>query len=168
MNIAEVPLLTILVAVTGPLGITLGWWLGRRSERERASREERKTAYGEFIRAIVDFRSTEPDKRPEIRDDRYASMTALILIAPPAVFQAAWALVTVQDRLLDDPRDDQLQRVQDEIWARFSRFASMARTDLGVRENPFGTLRPETTRSGPPMLDMTLMDSNEAGEIAQN
>ena len=37
MEFAPVAFLTLLVAIAGPVGITLGWWLGKRSERERTA-----------------------------------------------------------------------------------------------------------------------------------
>lgn len=153
MDVGGVPLLTILVAIAGPLGVTLGWWLGRRSERERALREERKLAYAEFVRAIFDFRSADAEKRREIRNDRWVAFATLVLVAPPAVFQASWRLLSVQERLLEDVDGDVLKSIQDEIWTRFTEYASLARADLGVRHNPFGQLRPATSRSGPPVLD---------------
>jgi membrane protein YqaA with SNARE-associated domain len=48
MELAPVAFLTILVAIAGSVGITLGWWLGKGSERERTAREERKSAYVAF------------------------------------------------------------------------------------------------------------------------
>jgi hypothetical protein len=154
VTIEGVPLTTVLVAIAGPLGVTLGWWLARRSETERALREERRLAYTEFIRAILEFRSAAPEKRREIRNDRWAALAALVLLAPPSVFQASWRLLSAQEGLLDDLDEDALKSVQDEVWAGFSQFASLARADLGALDNPFGQLRPSTARSGPPVLDL--------------
>ena len=53
VEFAPVAFLTILVAIAGPVGITLGWWLGKRSERERTAREERKSAFVAFTTAGV-------------------------------------------------------------------------------------------------------------------
>jgi len=39
MELTPIAVTTVLVAIAGPLGITLGWWLGRRGERERQQRD---------------------------------------------------------------------------------------------------------------------------------
>jgi hypothetical protein len=158
---ADVTIETILVALAGPLGVTLGWWLARRSETERALREEKRLAYTEFIRAIMEFRSAAPEERQKIRNDRWAALAALVLLAPPTVFQASWRLLSAQEGLLDDLDQDALKSVQDEIWAAFSKFASLARADLGALDNPFGELRPGTARSGPPALDLEGLPVSE-------
>ena len=155
MDFAGVPLATIVVAIAGPLGVTMGWWLGRRSQRERESRDERKSAYTEFIRAVVAFRSADQSLRREIRGDRWSAISVLILVAPRDVYVAAWAVLSVQERLLEELDGAGLAEVQDEIWRRFSRFANLARADLGVSGNPFGEYRPTVSQSGPPIMDET-------------
>lgn len=152
------------MAIAGPTGITLGWWLGRRSEREKALREERRNAYSEFIRTILAFRSADPVKRREIRGERWAAFAVLVIVAPAPVVQAAWALVSVQERLLDDETDaEALKSAQDSVWKWASRFVQLARADLGVAGGPFGKLRPSTVRPGPPVLDddqLVLLDDD--------
>lgn len=149
----SIPLLTLLVAVAGPIGITLGWWLGRRSERERERRDERKSAYVDFARAISAWRTTEMTGRPAIRNERWERMTVLLLVAPPDVFQEAWAAATAGERLADELDDAELEAVHRGIWEHWSRFVSLARADLGVGEDPFGKYRPTHARSGPPMME---------------
>jgi hypothetical protein len=43
VEIGRVALLAVLVAVAGPVGVTLGWWLGRRGQRERQGGERATT-----------------------------------------------------------------------------------------------------------------------------
>ena len=68
MELLPVAVTTVLVAIAGALGITLGWWLGRRGERERQQREERKSAYVAFVHAAIRYRNA-PDLSA---DDRHA------------------------------------------------------------------------------------------------
>jgi hypothetical protein len=157
-GMGDVPILAIFVAVAGPLGITLGWWLARRSERERASREERRNAYSEFLRTILAFRSANPDRRREIRGDRWAALAVLMLVAPPPVVQSGWALISVQEHLLDETDQAVTKSIQDGVWKWASRYVHMARADLGVRGEAFGQLHPTTTRPGPPVLSDDLLD----------
>ena len=130
------PLATVLVAVAGPLGVTLGWWLGRRAEREREAREERKSAYVAFIKAAAAYRNAEPADRQRIRADRWAALAELILVAPPAVVQEAWSLVGVGDGLLDeDPTH--AQEIYRRMGQHFMAIGRLARRDLGIPADPF-------------------------------
>jgi hypothetical protein len=67
----------------------------------------------------------------------------------------------VQERLLEDLEEDERKSVLDEGWEWFSRFAALARPDLGTRDDPFGELRPANTTSGPPVLDLALSPAPE-------
>jgi hypothetical protein len=89
MEFAPVAFASLLVAIAGPLGISLGWWLGRRGERERQGREEQKSAYVAFVRAAITFRNATDDERSEIRADRWAALAEIVLVAPPEVVEAA-------------------------------------------------------------------------------
>lgn len=100
---APVALLTLLVAVAGPVGVTLGWWLGRRGERERQGREERKSAYVAFVHAAIRYRQADDDEeRRGLRDERWSALAEIVLIAPPPIVQAAAYMVTTGDRLLTE------------------------------------------------------------------
>jgi hypothetical protein len=99
MEMAPVALLTLLVAVAGPVGVTLGWWLGRRGERERQGREERKSAYVAFVHAAIRYRQADDDEeRRGVRDERWSALAEIVLIAPPPIVRAAAYMVTTGDR----------------------------------------------------------------------
>ena len=90
MEMAPIALLTLLVAIAGPIGVSLGWWLGRRGERERQGREERRSAYVAFVHASIRYRNADSDEdRRELRDERWAALAEIVLVAPPSVVQAA-------------------------------------------------------------------------------
>jgi hypothetical protein len=57
---------TVVVALAGPVGVTLGWWLGRSSQRQKEARDERKAAYSNFIRAVLLYRAADTDTRRSI------------------------------------------------------------------------------------------------------
>ena len=164
MEILPVSLVAVLVAVAGPLGVTLGWWLGRRSEKERGLREERKTAYTDFIRALFEFRSADMETRHQIRQNRWVAFATLVLVAPPAVLQASWRLLSVHERLLEDVDGPTLKSIQDDVWRRFRRFTALARSDLRMGAgdvDPFGGLEPATSQSGPPVLAPDALASDD-------
>lgn len=143
MELTAVPLTTLLVAIAGPVGVTLGWWLARRSEHQREAREERKSAYVEFIKAAVVYRNADAKDRPALRNDRWAALATLILVAPPKVFEEAWQLVGLGEKLLDHAEDDpELLPVYREMWERFSTFSRLARSDLGIKADPFSGRTP--------------------------
>ena len=133
MEFLPVALTTVLVAVAGPLGITLGWWLGRRGERERQQREERKSAYVDFVHASIRYRNAKDEERPDLRLERWAALAEIVLVAPPAIVQAASYQVTTGDRLLrPDLSADDRHEVFVDMWERNRTFTRLARTDLGV------------------------------------
>jgi hypothetical protein len=70
VDITPVAFTTILVAIAGPVGITLGWWLEKRSEHERMAREERKSAYVAFTTAAVLYRNSDDAERQRRRNER--------------------------------------------------------------------------------------------------
>jgi hypothetical protein len=144
VELAPVAITTLLVALAGPLGITLGWWLGRRGERERLQREERKAAYVAFVHAAIRFRFSTDERRREIRDERWAALSEIVLVAPPSVVEAASYQVSWGERILDPgltPADR--QAVYEGMWERNVAFSRVARTDLRVGDaDPWVGLQP--------------------------
>ena len=142
---APVALLTLLVAVAGPVGVTLGWWLGRRGERERQGREERKSAYVAFVHAAIRYRQADDgEERRGLRDERWSALAEIVLIAPPPVVQAAAYMVTTGDRLLTETigSEERIATFQ-EMWQNNLHFTRLARTDLGVDiADPFEGYQP--------------------------
>jgi hypothetical protein len=133
VELAPVAFTSLLVALAGPLGIGLGWWLGRRGERERQMREERKSAYVAFVRAAIRFRNAPDDERRQIREERWAALSEIVLVAPPDVVAAASYQVSTGDRLLSDGLGpDERQAVYANLWERNRTFTRLARTDLRV------------------------------------
>ncbi len=136
-------LIAILAAVAGPVGVSLGWWLGRRGERERQGREERKSAYLAFVRASIRYRNADDaTARRTLRDERWAALAEVTLVAPPRIVQAAAYMVSTGDRLLDETltHDRRLATVQ-EMWDNNVNFTRLARADLGVGSaDPFAGL----------------------------
>jgi hypothetical protein len=145
MEMAPVALLTLLVAVAGPVGVTLGWWLGRRGERERQSREERKSAYVAFVHAAIRYRQADDDEeRRGVRDERWSALAEIVLIAPPPIVRAAAYMVTTGDRLLTETigSEERIATFQ-EMWQNNLHFTRLARTDLGVGiADPFEEYQP--------------------------
>jgi hypothetical protein len=145
MELAPIALLTILVAIAGPIGVTLGWWLGRRGERERQGREERRSSYVEFVHASIRYRNADGDEgRRAVRDERWAALAEIVLVAPPLVVQAAAVQVSTGDRLLNEALGpDQRLATFQEMWQNNIEFTRLARTDLGIdAANPFDGLSP--------------------------
>lgn len=126
--------IAVLAAVAGPVGVTLGWWLGRKGERERQGREERKSAYLAFVRAAIRYRNADnAEKRHALRDERWAALAELILVAPPRLVQAAAYMVSTGDRLMDPAITvDQRRATLREMWDNNVTFTRLARADLGV------------------------------------
>ena len=144
MEFAPVAFLTILVAIAGPVGITLGWWLGKRSERERTAREERKAAYVAFTTAGIHFRNSDDDERRERRNERWEAFAVLTLVAPPALVEIAAHMVATGDKLLDPSIDASARRaIYADLWHYIDRFTLLARSDLRIDDNDvFATLTP--------------------------
>ncbi len=145
MEMAPVALLTLLVAIAGPVGVSLGWWLGRRGERERQGREERRSAYVAFVHALIRYRNADgEDARRAMRDERWAAMAEIVLVAPPPVVQAATIQVSTGDRLLDAALGpEQRLATFQEMWQNNIEFTRLARTDLGIdAADPFEGLSP--------------------------
>jgi hypothetical protein len=133
VELLPVAVTTVFVAVAGPIGITLGWWLGRRGERERQQRDERKSAYVDFVHAAIRFRNATDDQRREIREERWAALAEIVLVAPPKVVEAASYHVSCGDHLLEPGlTEDDRRSVYLEIWERNRTFTKVARTDLNV------------------------------------
>jgi len=135
---------TFVVALAGPLGITLGWWLGRRGERERQLREERKAAYVAFVHAAIRFRNASDEERGAIREERWAALAEIVLVAPPAIVEAASVHVATGERLLNPTitPDDRVATYR-LLWERNRSFTRLARTDLRVgAADPFERVRP--------------------------
>lgn len=146
MEISPVAFTTILVAIAGPVGITLGWWLGKRSDRERVAREERKSAYIAFVTAAILYRNADDSERVTRRNDRWEAFAVLTLVAPPAVMQSAAYLVAAGDQLLDpDIDEDRRRTIYAEIWEHISGFMQLARTDLRIgATDAYAALTPVT------------------------
>ena len=144
MEFAPVAFLTILVAIAGPIGITLGWWLGKRSERERTAREERKSAYVAFTTAAIHFRNSDDDERRQRRNERWEAFAVLTLVAPPAMVEIAAHMVAAGDKLLDPDIDAAGRRaIYADLWRHIDRFTQLARTDLRIDDNDaFSALTP--------------------------
>ncbi|HEY3522938.1 MAG TPA: hypothetical protein VGK63_04490 [Candidatus Limnocylindrales bacterium] len=144
MEFGPVALTTVLVALAGPLAVALGWWLGRRGERERTLREERKEAYIAFVHAAFRFRFCTDEQRREIRDERWGALARVVLVAPPPVAEAASYQVSWGERLLEPglgPADRQL--VYAGMWERNRAFMRAARTDLNVGDaDPWEGIEP--------------------------
>jgi hypothetical protein len=146
VEISPVAFTTILVAIAGPVGITLGWWLGKRSERERVAREERKSAYVAFVTAAILYRNADDAERVTRRNDRWEAFAVLTLVAPPAVVQSAAYVVSAGDQLLDpDLVDERRRAIYLEIWEHIRGFMQLARTDLRIDEtDAYAALTPVT------------------------
>jgi hypothetical protein len=144
VELAPVAFLTILVAIAGPVGITLGWWLGKRSERERTAREERKAAYVAFTTAGIQFRNSDDDERRQRRNERWEAFAVLTLVAPPALVEIAAQMVAAGDELLDPDIDPAGRRaIYADLWHHIDRFTQLARSDLRIEENDaFAALTP--------------------------
>jgi hypothetical protein len=126
---------TVLAAIVGPAGITLGWWLGKRSEHDRTSREERKSAYVAFTSAAINYRNADDAERRRRRNERWEAFVVLTLVAPAAVVHSAAYLVAAGDRLLDPDVDgDGRRAIYAEIWQHAAAFTRLARFDLKVGE----------------------------------
>jgi hypothetical protein len=140
MDVLPASLIALLAAVAGPVGVSLGWWLGRRGERERQGREERKSAYLAFVRASIRYRNADGvDERRTLRDERWAALAEVVLVAPPSVVQAAAYMVSTGDRLLDPALSgEERLTILREMWDNNVEFTRLARTDLAVgAANPF-------------------------------
>jgi hypothetical protein len=144
VELTPVAFTTILVAIAGPVGITLGWWLGKRSEHERMAREERKSAYVAFTTAAILYRNADDAERRSRRNERWEAFAVLQLVAPPALVRSAAHLVAAGDKLLDPDIDaDGRSAIYAEVWEHINRFTQLARTDLRVGDNdPFADLTP--------------------------
>jgi hypothetical protein len=144
VEFAPVAFLTILVAIAGPVGITLGWWLGKRSERERTAREERKSAYVAFTTAAIQYRNSNEEERRQRRNERWEAFAVLTLVAPPALVEIAAQMVAAGDKLLDPDIDAAGHRaIYADLWQQIDRFTRLARSDLRIEENDaFGALTP--------------------------
>ena len=144
MELAPVAFLTILVAIAGPVGITLGWWLGKRSERERTAREERKSAYVAFTTTAIQYRNSNDEERRQRQNERWEAFAVLTLVAPPALVEIAAHMVAAGDKLLDPDIDDAERRaIYSDLWHHIDRFTQLARTDLRIDDNDaFVALKP--------------------------
>jgi hypothetical protein len=144
VELTPVAFTTILVAIAGPVGITLGWWLGKRSEHQRMEREERKSAYVAFITSAILYRNADDAERREHRNDRWEALSVLQLVAPPDVFRSAVFLVAGGDQLLDPEIDEGGRRaIYADIWEHINQFTRLARADLGVGQvDAFAGLTP--------------------------
>jgi hypothetical protein len=142
-------LIALLAAVAGPTGVTLGWWLGRRGQREALGRDERKSAYVAFVRASIRFRNAADQERPALREERWTALAELVLVAPPPVVQVAAYWVSIGDSLLDkDLTPEQRQHVLAELWANNLEFTRLTRTDLGIETaDPFVGFQPTVDES---------------------
>jgi hypothetical protein len=144
VELTPVAFTTILVAIAGPVGITLGWWLGKRSEHQRMARDERKSAYVAFVSAAILYRNADNAERHRRRNERWEAFAVLPLVAPSSVVRSAAYLVAAGDKLLDPDIDaDGRRAIYAEIWEHISQFMRLARADLGVDENDaFAELTP--------------------------
>jgi hypothetical protein len=144
VEFAPVAFLTILVAIAGPVGITLGWWLGKRSERERTAREERKSAYVAFTTAAIQFRNSDDDERRQRRNERWEAFAVLTLVAPPTLVEIAAHMVAAGDKLLDPDIDDtERGAIYADLWHHIDRFTQLARSDLRIDDiDAFVALNP--------------------------
>lgn len=137
---------TVLLVIAGPVGITLGWWLGKRSERDRTAREERKAAYVGFTTVAINYRNSDDEGRYRDRNKRWEALAVLTLVAPPAIVREAAGLAAAGDRLLEPDTDAEARRaVYEEVWQHITRFTALARADLGIGEaDVFASLVPIT------------------------
>jgi hypothetical protein len=144
VEFVPVAITSVLVAIAGPVGIALGWWLGRRGERDRQRRQERKDAYIAFVHGAIRFRNASDEERQEIREERWAALAEIVLIAPPALVEAASYQVVTGDRLLDPSLSAEDRRaVWVLLWERNRMFTRLARADLGLGlDDPWDGMRP--------------------------
>jgi hypothetical protein len=144
VEIGPVAFASILVAVAGPIGITLGWWLGRRGERERLQREERKSAYVAFVHALIRYRNAPDEERLRIREERWAALAEIVLVAPPSVVHLAAEMVSNGERILEPGlTNDERRAIYVAMWERNVAFTRAARTDLRVgAADPFEGTEP--------------------------
>src|SRR3954471_3612431 len=123
-------MIALRAAIAGPTGVSLGWWLGRRGERDRTGREERKSAYAAFLGAAIRYRFATDEERRVIRDERWAGLSEVILVAPPEVVQRAAYWVSTGDRLLvPGLTPEQRRETLDELWKNNVAFTRLARAD---------------------------------------
>jgi hypothetical protein len=124
---------TIVLALAGPVGIGLGWWLGRRAERDRTGREERKAAYVRFTTSSMKFRNSSYEDRLRIRDQRWEALAVLTMVAPPSAVRVAANMAAGGERLLDpDLSQDERNAIYQRLWQGINEFTQMARADLHV------------------------------------
>jgi hypothetical protein len=144
LELAPVAILTVLVAVAGPVGIVLGWWLGRRGERERQLRDERKSAYVAFVHAAIRFRNASDQERTQIREERWSALAEIVLVAPPEIVEAAGYHVAAGERLLEPAlTSDERTAAFLALWERNRVFTRLARSDLQVgAADPFAGMEP--------------------------
>lgn len=146
MEITPALIAAFLAAIAGPVGVTLGWWLGRRAERDRTAREERKSAYVGFTTAAINYRNADDEERRRRRNERWEAFAVLTLVAPPEAVRRAAYLVAVGDRLLESALGEEVRRaIYAEAWVHIREFTRLARIDLKVGETePFAALTPVT------------------------
>jgi hypothetical protein len=107
-------------------------------------RDERKSAYVAYVHAAIRFRNASDEERREIREERWAALAEIVLVAPPPVVEAAAYHTSEGERLLDpELTPDRRAEVYEEIWERNRAFTRLARLDLRVgAADPFEGLEP--------------------------
>jgi hypothetical protein len=133
MDITPVAFTTVLVAIAGPLGITLGWWLGKRAERDRTAREERKSAYVAFTSASMKYRNADEADRRSFRNERWEALAVLTMVAPPPIVHVAAHMAAAGEGLLDPALDEsERQAIYAELWRLVTEYTRLVRVDLKV------------------------------------
>ena len=127
---------TIVVGLAGPLGVALGWWLAHRSEDRRLARGERRSAYLAFIKAAATYRNSSVQRQDDVAV-LYGHLAELILVAPSALFDDAFSLVSEGSKLVDTRDDATRDRIYESMWRHFKAFSDGARADLGVDGSAF-------------------------------
>jgi len=126
---------TLVLAIAGPVGIVLGWWLGRRAERDKTGRDERKNAYVRFTSASIKFRNADDAERVRRRDERWEALAVLTMVAPPAAVRIAGNMAAAGERLLDPGLDeDGRNSIYEELWRDINEFTRIARADLKIED----------------------------------
>ena len=87
------------------------------------------------MHALIRYRNATDDERKRLREERWAALAEIVLVAPPSVVQAASYQVATGDRLLDTTLGgDARQQVYVDMWERNRVFTRLARADLGLGE----------------------------------
>jgi len=108
------------------------------------------SAHVAFVHALIRYRNATDEERRRIREERWAALAEIVLVAPPDVVAAASYQVATGERLLDPGlAPDARQAVCMEMWERNRAFTRLARTDLRVgAADPWEAVAPPSSANG--------------------